>query len=125
MATKPINNGASMTNPLLAPKAQASDKKKAVDGAAALDASLFKEGASAKGGAADVKISGGAKDRAAAASKAFDIAKNTPDVREDRVAALKAQIDAGTYQPDSGKIADGILREAVREHLAESQANEP
>jgi negative regulator of flagellin synthesis FlgM len=50
--------------------------------------------------------------------KAAAIARNTPDVREDRVTALKAQIDAGTYQVDSGKIADGMLREAIKDHIA-------
>jgi len=69
---------------------------------------------------ADVKISDSAKDRSAAITKATEIAKNTPDIREDRVAALKAQIDGGTYQIDSGKIADGMMREAVKDRLAET-----
>lgn len=72
-------------------------------------------------GAADVKLSDDAIARQAAAKKAFDIAKGTPDVREDRVAALKAQIQAGTYKVDSGDIADGMLREAIKEHLAETE----
>lgn len=72
-------------------------------------------------GAANVKISEGGKDRAEAMNRALDIARNTPDVREDRVAALKKQIQEGTYQVDSGKIADGMLREAVKDHLAETE----
>ncbi len=67
-----------------------------------------------------VNISKKAKERVEAQQKALEIARNTPDVREDRVKALKAQIDAGTYQVDSGKIADGMLREAIKEHLAET-----
>jgi negative regulator of flagellin synthesis FlgM len=67
-----------------------------------------------------VTISKEAKARSEAQQKALEIARGTPDVREDRVKALKAQIDAGTYQVDSGKIADGMLREAIREHLAET-----
>ncbi len=67
-----------------------------------------------------VNISPKAKERADAQQKALEIARNTPDVREDRVKALKAQIDAGTYQIDSGKIADGMLREAIKEHLSET-----
>ena len=67
-----------------------------------------------------VTISKEAKSRSEAQQKALEIARNTPDVREDRVKALKAQIDAGTYQVDSGKIADGMLREAIREHLSET-----
>jgi len=68
----------------------------------------------------DVSISPHAKDRAAAFQKAFDIAKATPEIREDRVKALKEQIQNGTYKVDSGDIADAMLREAVKEHLAET-----
>lgn len=68
--------------------------------------------------AAGVKISPDAKERAEAQQKALKIARDTPDVREDRVAELKKQIQAGTYQIDSGKIADGMLREAIKDHLA-------
>ena len=68
----------------------------------------------------DVNISTGAKDRASAFQKAFDIAQQTPDIREDRVKALKEQIQNGSYKVDAGNIADSMLREAVKEHLAES-----
>lgn len=68
----------------------------------------------------DVNISSHAKDRAVAFQKALDIAKATPDIREDRVKALKEQIQNGTYKVDSGDIADAMLREAVKEHLAET-----
>jgi negative regulator of flagellin synthesis FlgM len=70
-----------------------------------------------------VELSDKAKTRASEQKKAFDIAKNTPDVREDRVAEIKAKIQAGTYEVDSGKIADGMLREAFMEHLATSKDN--
>ena len=70
-----------------------------------------------------VELSDKGKSRAAEQKKAFDIAKNTPDIREDRVAELKAKIQAGTYEVDSGKIADGMLREAIMEHLATSKDN--
>jgi flagellar biosynthesis anti-sigma factor FlgM len=59
--------------------------------------------------------------RAAEQKKAFEIAKNTPDIREDKVAAIKAKIQDGKYPIDSGKIADGMLREAIMEHLATSK----
>jgi negative regulator of flagellin synthesis FlgM len=36
---------------------------------------------------------------------------NIPEVREELVTALKQSIDEGSYQPDSDKIAAGILRE--------------
>lgn len=67
---------------------------------------------------ANVAVSPQARQLADAHKKAFEIAKATPDVREDRVAALKKQIQAGTYKPDPEKIADGIAREALLEYLA-------
>lgn len=36
-----------------------------------------------------------------------------PAVREDLVASLKKQVADGTYQPDSKKIASGILQESI------------
>ncbi|MBE5964201.1 MAG: flagellar biosynthesis anti-sigma factor FlgM [Lachnospira sp.] len=35
--------------------------------------------------------------------------KNVPDVREDKVAEIKAQIDAGTYFVSSSALADKLL----------------
>ncbi len=69
-------------------------------------------------GGYNVAVSTEAQELTAARTKAFEIAKNTSPIREDRVAALKAQIQNGTYQIDAGNIADGILREAIREKLA-------
>jgi negative regulator of flagellin synthesis FlgM len=69
----------------------------------------------------NVDVSGKGQDIARARAKALDIARNTPDVREDRVAALKAKIASGEYQVDSGRIADGMMREAILEHLAETE----
>ena len=66
----------------------------------------------------DVSISAGAKARAEATSKATEIARNTSDIRADRVAALKAKIEAGQYEVSPEKIADGMAREAIRDHLA-------
>lgn len=65
-----------------------------------------------------VSISQDVREQQAAHQKAFDIAKNTSPVRESKVADIKARIQNGTYEIDSGKIADGMLREAVKEHLA-------
>jgi negative regulator of flagellin synthesis FlgM len=66
----------------------------------------------------NVQVSSEAKEMEAAHRKAFDIAKGTPDVCQDRVADLKSQIKNGTYKPDSGKIADGMLREAIKDQMA-------
>ena len=38
----------------------------------------------------------------------------TPQIREDRVAALRASIQNGSYQVDPGQIADAMLSEAAR-----------
>ena len=37
-----------------------------------------------------------------------------PDVREDKVAELRNQIQNGTYQPDAEKTADKLLKEHLR-----------
>ena len=68
-----------------------------------------------------VQISQSGKSRIEAHKRALNIARNTPDVREDKVAEFKKRIAEGSYQVDSGKIADGIMHEAIREHLAESE----
>jgi len=68
-----------------------------------------------------VSVSDQGRELSEARRKAFEIAKSTPDVREDRVAELKARIADGKYEVDSGKIADGMLREAVKEKLAEQE----
>ena len=84
-----------------------------VDGLAALAKS-----STADGKGVDVNVSDKARARASDQKKAVDLAMNAPEVREDRVAAIKSQMAAGTYKVDSGKIADGMVREAVMEHLA-------
>lgn len=37
--------------------------------------------------------------------------REMPEVRRDRVEDLKARINNGTYKPDAGKIAEGMIRE--------------
>lgn len=122
MATKPVNGGnPSVFAPITPTKTGETgetQKAKAVvpspyAGQTGIDAR--------KGDASNVQISTTAKDRAEAQKKAFDIAKATPEIREDRVADIKARLAAGTYEIDSGKIADGMLREAIMEHLAEGE----
>lgn len=50
--------------------------------------------------------------------KALAIARNTPAIREDRVSALKSQIQNGSYKIQSDKIADSILVEAIKDEIA-------
>jgi negative regulator of flagellin synthesis FlgM len=65
-----------------------------------------------------IELSPEAKRLAEARETASEIAKATSPVREDRVADLKARIKSGEYQVDPGKIADGMLREAIRDEIA-------
>lgn len=60
-------------------------------------------------GGANVEIS----DTARMMNRAAEIAQSVPDVRHDKVAALKKSIQDGTYQVDSAAIAEKI----VDEHL--------
>ncbi len=66
-----------------------------------------------------VNLSTQAKDLAVTRQKALDIARATNPIREDRVAELKSQIQRGEYKVDPGKIADGMLTEAIRDKLAQ------
>lgn len=68
----------------------------------------------------NVNLSSKAKEMAEARKKAMEIAKSTSDIREDKVADLKRRIDAGEYKPDAGRIADGMMREAIRDELAKN-----
>ncbi|WP_428560113.1 MAG: flagellar biosynthesis anti-sigma factor FlgM [Solidesulfovibrio sp. DCME] len=64
-------------------------------------------GAEAEGtsGSDKVTLSGDAR----LVSLAATTAKDASDTRSERVAELKAQVEAGTYQPDSKKIAEKML----------------
>ena len=44
-------------------------------------------------------------------TQAFSAAQAAPDVRQERVDALKAQVDNGTYVVDSRKVAAKLLQE--------------
>lgn len=67
-----------------------------------------------------VDLSKESQEIAAAHRKALQVAMSTPDVRAERVEELKNKIKNGEYKIDSGKIADGILKEAVRDELAKT-----
>ena len=65
-----------------------------------------------------VKLSNQALEAQTAKQKALDIALNTPDVRMDKVEEFKAKIKNGEYKVDPELVAEGIVREALREDLA-------
>lgn len=68
----------------------------------------------------NVNLSSKAKEMAEARKKAMEIAKSTSDIREDKVADFKQRIASGEYKPDAGNIADGMMREAIRDELAKN-----
>ena len=71
-----------------------------------------------------VQLSDGARELGESSKKALEIARSTDPVRSDRVEYFKEKIrkmqagEEGGYVLDSGKIADGILFEAVKDRLA-------
>ena len=64
--------------------------------------------------AANVQISPRAKEM----SLARALIDETPEVREDKVADFKKRIASGEFKPDAGRIADGILGEAIKDELS-------
>lgn len=66
----------------------------------------------------NVKLSEEARQIAEAHKKAYDIANDTSPIRDDKVARFKELIASGQYKPDAGNIADGMLREAIKDDLA-------
>ena len=57
-------------------------------------------------------------DSAQEVRRVTDLVNSLPDVREDRVQALKAQIENGTYHVSSEDIADLIIRRALADNTA-------
>ena len=69
----------------------------------------------------NVEISPGSRSLAKSRELAIDIAKTSPDIRQDRmekIVRLKETIKNGTYELDPGNIADGIVREAIKDQIA-------
>lgn len=68
-----------------------------------------------------VSISDQSKNMELSKAKAFEVASATDPVRHDKVSVLKEKIAKGQYKVDSGRIADGMLKEAIRDHIAYSE----
>lgn len=49
--------------------------------------------------------------------KMHEILQQTPDVRADRVRALKQQIDKGEYSVDTYKVADQMLKSLLGDNI--------
>lgn len=61
----------------------------------------------ARGNSANVEIS----DTARLMRKATDVVNGAPDVRAEKVAALKKAIQEGTYRVDAEKVAEKVIEE--------------
>ena len=48
--------------------------------------------------------------------KAFEIAKQTPATRADKIKVLKAQIESGEYKVDAEKLMEFL--EAIKDHVS-------
>ena len=68
----------------------------------------------------DVSLSGKAHEILEARQKAMQIAKDTSPIREDRVAEFREMIKNGTYKINAENIADGMLKEAIKDELSQS-----
>lgn len=121
MTTKSVSNGTpnAVNNPALMPtqtqNAKANKKVEGVDDANAKPANPNRAQAEKN---FNVELSAKAREMQEGRAKALEIARNTPDVREDRVADIKRRIADGTYQVDAGAVADGMLREAIKDKLS-------
>ena len=65
-----------------------------------------------------VQISPNSRMLAQSRMKALEIARSTPEIREEKVQELKEKIAKGEYKPEAGDIADGMLREAIRDYFS-------
>ena len=50
-------------------------------------------------------------------SRIREAIRNTPDVRSDRVEAVRQKLRSGDYQVDAEKLAEKVLTESLREDL--------
>lgn len=120
------NSATAGTNPLGVAPNGASDSKKA-DRAAGSVAAKTAAAAYAKAPAAPIAAEAAnvqISQRAREMNQMRKIVDETPDVREDKIAHFKDLIAKGQYKPDSGKIADGLLNEAIREELSKDAQQE-
>lgn len=95
-------------------KERVSDANKVADKKAAYTASLGKDiGATTQGAtAASEKML--VSDMGREVAKIQGQLKKTPDVRADKVKAIKSQVDSGSYYVSSDKIASKIVEDIVK-----------
>lgn len=64
----------------------------------------------------DVSIS----DNAKLMQRALELVKTAPEIREDRVAALKQSIRSGQYKVDAGELTEKILDDHMSTHFGKN-----
>jgi len=55
--------------------------------------------------------------------KILQIVQDTPDVRQDKVAKLRKQIEQGRYKVDADQVAERMLEEGLQDILYRSGKN--
>jgi len=55
--------------------------------------------------------------------KILQIVQDTPDVRQDKVAKLRKQIEQGRYKVDADRVAERMLEEGLHDILYRSGKN--
>ena len=55
--------------------------------------------------------------------KILQIVRETPDVRQDKVAELRKQIEQGCYKVDADRVAERMLEEGLQDILDRSGKN--
>ncbi len=55
--------------------------------------------------------------------KILQIVQDTPDVRQDKVAKLRKQIEQGRYKVDADRVAERMLEEGLQDILYRSGNN--
>ena len=55
--------------------------------------------------------------------KILQIIQDTPDVRQDKVAKLRKQIEQGRYKVDAERVAERMLEEGLKDILYRSGKN--
>ena len=54
-------------------------------------------------------------ERARLAARATELAQAAPEVRQDKVAEIRASLGAGTYNPSARVVAEALIRKSITE----------
>jgi negative regulator of flagellin synthesis FlgM len=94
-----------------------------VDQAAASKAKSVKDSKDTDSAQQNARVQGSSTEKVAWSAdsqimaQGLEAARNAPDVRADRVAALKAQLADGSYKVDATKLADKMIGASLEDDL--------